>query len=42
MLHVLNKTTTQQIQVFLIFFFISKFAKNIRSVSKEDTNKFLI
>ena len=42
MLHVLNKTTTQQIQLFMIFFFISKFAKKIRSVSKEDTNKFLI
>ena len=42
MLHVLNKTTTQQIQLFMIFFFISKFAKKIRSVSKEDTNQFLI
>ena len=41
MLHVLNKTNTT-IQPFMIFFFISKSAKKIRSVSKEDTNQFLI
>ena len=35
---------TQQIQPSMIFFFISKSAmwKKIRSVSKEDTNQFLI